>query len=243
MLSAKLDCGGGAWDQGLHPPSPHAGAGSGSGPEAAPHPEARHDSILTWETDQRTDAEGHPRVSVQARIQTPSQAPGGPPPLPGLQPCAGLALSKMATASSLSLLSSQTAGWAQPCPKDASSSWPHHGGDRMWPPARHTHGVGGQQAARVSRLFLAARGPQARSPCCPLERSDSDSDTQTEGLPCSGRRGPLLVPRTGQGERPGGNPATRPFCWSCSLSFSGHTILSLVITPQQVPRPQGLGCP
>lgn len=22
----------------------------------------------------------------------------------------------------------------------------------------------------------------------------------------------------------------RPFCWSCSLSFSGHTILSLVIT-------------
>ena len=81
----------------------------------------------------------------------------------------------MATASSLSLLSSQTAGWAQPCPKDASSSWPHHGGDRMWPPAPHTHGVGEQQAARVSRLFLAARGPQARSPCCPLERSDSDS--------------------------------------------------------------------
>lgn len=111
------------------------------------------------------------------------------------------------------------------------------GGDRTCPrpPTPHTHRVGGQQAARVSRLFLAARGPQARSPRCPRERSDSDSDTQTEGLPCSGRRGPLLVPKTGQGERLGGNPG--------SVSFSGHTILSLVITPQKVSRPQGLGCP
>ena len=89
------------------------------------------------------------------------------------------------------------------------------------PPRTHA-GEGGRQHARLPRLFLAPRDPQARSPCCPRDRSDSDSDTLTEGLPCSGRRGLFLVPRTDQ-RAAGVNPAARPFCWSWSLSFSDST--------------------
>lgn len=41
------------WGLGQGPPSPPTGVGLGWGLEAAPHPKARHDSILTLETETR----------------------------------------------------------------------------------------------------------------------------------------------------------------------------------------------
>lgn len=148
---------------------------------------------------------------------------------------------KINAASSLSLLSSQTAGWAQPCPKDTSSCWPHHGRQDVAPTPR-TH-TGGRAAGCLEfQAILNCSGPQSKvTLLSPREKWLRFRHADREACPARKRAasGPKNRPERVARWEPGHEALLLVLF---SLILVGTPGLSLVITPQ-LARPQGLGCP